>query len=624
MLKKLLAVSIIIGCAYIWAQEISNDAEVKKSEKIVGAQSIGDVKIEIVMPPNSPMGVHTRMNVQGYLLYNNQPVNGSVPITFSIWDAYTGGNKVWGDEVDTVYCSSGLFNYLIGGKVPINPSVFTGGTYRTLQMVINGQTMPRIIITTVGWAFSAGKSDSSALAYDADKLDGYHGGTTGANIYPRTDASGKLNSSVIPPISATYADSAGGSARIGGQTLSALDSRYVNENQTNSVTSSMIVDGTITGTDVADNSLTGADIASLSVPLGDLSQSGASTGQVPQWNGSQWVPQTVTGDGNNYTTGISFSGTSTKTLTLQRYGMSSLTASFADNVDGGNADRVDGYHAQATHSNSALSPILDANGRFYISFSGSSGTAAIYGRHTGGGASVYGLSSGGTGAGVAGQNDNSGAIGTSGNSAYGTGVYGQGGQGGVTGVSTGSNYAGVYGQGPIGGVSGYGSNSSGDRQGGLFWCNGGGYAYVGAKIGGSNYKVYGSGNVSCVMPTREGDKVLFAPECPEPYFEDFGHGKLVNGHCHIELDPLFLDCIKTDANHPMKVFVQLNDDCNGVYVKVGTTGFDVYELQNGRSNASFTYRVVANRKDTDYLRFPQAIEPQFEQPPIRDISGGEK
>jgi hypothetical protein len=46
----------------------------------------------------------------------------------------------------------------------------------------------------------------------------------------------------------------------------------------------------------------------------------------------------------------------------------------------------------------------------------------------------------------------------------------------------------------------------------------------------------------------------------------------------------------------MKVFIQLNDDCNGVFVKRGDTGFDVIELQKGQSNAHFTYRVVAKRK----------------------------
>jgi hypothetical protein len=51
-------------------------------------------------------------------------------------------------------------------------------------------------------------------------------------------------------------------------------------------------------------------------------------------------------------------------------------------------------------------------------------------------------------------------------------------------------------------------------------------------------------------------------------------------------------------------------------VEVGDSSFDVHELQNGKSNAQFTYRVVANRRDTDYLRFPIAPQPvsPVEQP----------
>jgi len=74
----------------------------------------------------------------------------------------------------------------------------------------------------------------------------------------------------------------------------------------------------------------------------------------------------------------------------------------------------------------------------------------------------------------------------------------------------------------------------------------------------------------------------------------------------VELDPLFLDCIRTDAQHPMKVFIQMNGDCNGTFVEVGTTGFDVHELNSGKSDAAFSYRVLANRKDTDFIRLPKA------------------
>jgi len=55
-----------------------------------------------------------------------------------------------------------------------------------------------------------------------------------------------------------------------GKDTTALDARYVNEGQASSVTSNMIVDGTIAA--------------------GDLGQMGASNGQVMKWSGSAWVP----------------------------------------------------------------------------------------------------------------------------------------------------------------------------------------------------------------------------------------------------------------------------------------------------------------------------------------------
>ncbi|MEO0113321.1 MAG: hypothetical protein ABIK80_05135, partial [candidate division WOR-3 bacterium] len=166
---------------------------------------------------------------------------------------------------------------------------------------------------------------------------------------------------------------------------------------------------------------------------------------------------------------------------------------------------------------------------------------------------------------------------------------------------------------------------SGDRTGGYFVSSGGGSANVGARFGSTNYRCYGIGNCSSMLETKSGLRIMFSQESPEPLLEDFGYGKLTNGYCHIELDPLFLDCIKVDEQHPLKVFIQLNDDCNGVYVKVGKTGFDVYELNGGKSNASFTYRVIANRKDTDFLRFPPSakIEPPKEPELKLQKIGGE-
>ena len=62
-------------------------------------------------------------------------------------------------------------------------------------------------------------------------------------------------------------------------------------------------------------------------------------------------------------------------------------------------------------------------------------------------------------------------------------------------------------------------------------------------------------------------------------------------------DPTFLQTVTIDNAHPMKVFVQLEGDCKGVYVANKTVnGFDVVELQGGVSSAHFSYRVVCKRK----------------------------
>jgi hypothetical protein len=96
---------------------------------------------------------------------------------------------------------------------------------------------------------------------------------------------------------------------------------------------------------------------------------------------------------------------------------------------------------------------------------------------------------------------------------------------------------------------------------------------------------------------------------PEPYFEDVGEGQLTNGHYRVNLDPTFIDCITVSDKYPLKVFVQVEDDCNGVYVKKDKNGFDVFELQSGRSNVNFSYRVLGKWKGYEHLRFEDAPQP---------------
>ena len=162
------------------------------------------------------------------------------------------------------------------------------------------------------------------------------------------------------------------------------------------------------------------------------------------------------------------------------------------------------------------------------------------------------------------------------------------------------------------------------------------YSYVGLKYnhnndatstGGTNYKVVGNGsNSTLVLDENREPRVLFSPEAPEILFQDFGTGKLNNGIAVIKLEKLLTDNIYVDEEHPLKVFIQLEGDCNGVFVtNKSAEGFTVKELANGNSNVSFSWQIVASRANsTDEngnitsqhigLRFPYGPKPLNKTP----------
>ncbi len=119
------------------------------------------------------------------------------------------------------------------------------------------------------------------------------------------------------------------------------------------------------------------------------------------------------------------------------------------------------------------------------------------------------------------------------------------------------------------------------------------------------YKIHGAGSVSTHVKdvtdaTGARRVTLHAPEAPEIYFMDFGTGRLQEGRARVELDPRLLASVTIDADHPMRVFIQLeeNEDTRGVVVKNKTaTGFDVVEIGGGRSSQPFQWQIVANRAD---------------------------
>jgi hypothetical protein len=166
------------------------------------------------------------------------------------------------------------------------------------------------------------------------------------------------------------------------------------------------------------------------------------------------------------------------------------------------------------------------------------------------------------------------------------------------GITSAGEYVGVEGR------SNYGFSTSIDRMGGLFYVSGTGVnavATVGSVVDNVVYKILGFGTVNTLVQDNEGkERIMTAPEAPEALFQDYGIGNLVNGYAKIDIDPVLTKNIRVDETHPMKVFIQLEGDCKGVYVFNKTaTSFEVKELQNGNSNVSFSYQIVAFRADEE-------------------------
>jgi hypothetical protein len=126
------------------------------------------------------------------------------------------------------------------------------------------------------------------------------------------------------------------------------------------------------------------------------------------------------------------------------------------------------------------------------------------------------------------------------------------------------------------------------------------WAYVGVRDNsGVNHKIIGPGTVNTVVQDLQGNLVtLSCPETPENLFQDYGVGRLENGRTHVTLDPVLARNIVVNETHPLRVFVQLEGDCAGVYVTNKTGfGFDVVELNGGTSAVPFSWSIVANRAD---------------------------
>jgi hypothetical protein len=620
---------------------------------------------------SSKAEVPSLINYQGKLTTpNGALVDVAISMQFSIYADSTTPFALWSETQDSVKVEKGIFNVLLGNLNPIPDSVFDGTIkYLGIKVEEDPEMSPRKVMVSVGYAYKskvadtafwssdvwfahwadtayysigagvADKADTASFAINAetaenaDKLDGHHAGNSSGDVSVNN---GNLNTDLI-------ADQVDGIHA----SVSPEPNHLFPLNEEGKFSPEVIP--AVSNADMVDS----IHASRLPTP-----------GHIYPLDASAKFSNSVlyTGSGNGldadkvdgYDAGNSFGQIPINNGSLNT---------------GLNADMLDWTHLSTLYSLFVKvdEPNSITNGM--IVDRAVTGTKIAYGCSLSGvydgamlavrnsdlaGTAIYGVADSLNATGVYGYAPRwNSSTGVSGVSNYGIGVYGQ---------TSGGSLA--FGSGPGSGISGvtYNSTNWGYSFGvrGVSYCTASGILsagvfgygiYTGAEkiygvwglcnsntagsagvVGQGNgtagtYGVYysgglgGSGSKSCVVKTSQGPVSLYCQESPESWFEDFGEGQLSNGKAHIELDPLFLETVTIDQENHMKVFIQLNGECNGVYVIKGMSGFDVIELNGGISNVSFDYRVVAKRKgfeDNRLKRCEAGLSDPYLYPELRD------
>jgi hypothetical protein len=98
----------------------------------------------------------------------------------------------------------------------------------------------------------------------------------------------------------------------------------------------------------------------------------------------------------------------------------------------------------------------------------------------------------------------------------------------------------------------------------------------------------------------------------EPWVEDVGAARLINGAARVELDPDFAAVVRADYH----VFLTPRADSNGLYVSSQTPAeFTVREQRGGTGSFEFSFRILARRRDLGVRRL-ERVELSSQPPDV--------
>jgi hypothetical protein len=121
-------------------------------------------------PAQALAASQTVISYQGTLTDpSGNPINGTLPMEFALYDAATDGNLLWGPEMQSVEVSDGLFHVLLGSVTTMDPDALSGDLY--LNIKVNGETLsPREMLASVAYAAGT-SSDFNMNAHHLQNVD---------------------------------------------------------------------------------------------------------------------------------------------------------------------------------------------------------------------------------------------------------------------------------------------------------------------------------------------------------------------------------------------------------------------------------------------------------------------
>jgi hypothetical protein len=123
--------------------------------------------------------------------------------------------------------------------------------------------------------------------------------------------------------------------------------------------------------------------------------------------------------------------------------------------------------------------------------------------------------------------------------------------------------------------------------------------------------LWAAGTKSAVVQTAtNGQRLLYAVESPEVWFEDVGSASLVKGEAVVTFDPIFAETVNLEEDYHVSLTALCQEPVVLFVTQKGTQGFTVrgVSLDGQPSSCAFDYRVDAKRLGYEDVRLPPYSE----------------